>query len=91
MLYLKRKVTLPFEREKSISVIKVKGGINMAYTTNYIKPSMVGLPADLGKAIFEQILNTPKPDDEKLEEQANMLEEEMIRIRCLEDERNSTK
>lgn len=58
----------------------------MAFTTRYVKPSMAGLPAELGKAIFEQILNTPKPDDEKLEEQANMLEKEMIRIRCLEDE-----
>ena len=53
----------------------------MAYTTRYAKPNMANLPSELGKAIFRQILSTPKPDDEKLNEEATMLEKEMIKLR----------
>ena len=57
----------------------------MAYTTRYAKPNMSNLPPALGKAIFSQILSTPKPDDEKLNEEARMLEKEMIKGRDRED------
>lgn len=57
----------------------------MAYTTRFSKPNMANLPSGLGKAIFQQILNTPKPNDELLEEEARVLEREMIRVRNLED------
>lgn len=57
----------------------------MAYTTRYAKPDMTNLPAALGKAIFEQIRNTPKPDDELLNEEARKLEKEMVKVRDRED------
>lgn len=53
----------------------------MPYTTRYAKPNMVNLPKELGRAIFRQILSTPKPDDAKLEEEARMLEREMVKVR----------
>ena len=56
----------------------------MAFTTRYAKPNMANLPPALGKAIFSQILSTPKPDDEKLNEEARMLEKEMIKVRARE-------
>ena len=55
------------------------------YTTRYTKPNMTNLPYELGKAIFEQILNTPKPDDERIDEEARKLEKEMIKVRDRED------
>lgn len=62
-----------------------RGGVEMAYTTRFGKPNMTNLPSELGKAIFQQILNTPKPNDELLEEEARVLEREMIKVRNLED------
>ena len=52
---------------------------------HFVKPSMVGLPRDLGRAIFEQILSTPAPDRRKLAEEAKRLEAEMIKVRDRED------
>ena len=46
---------------------------------------MTGLPAQLGKAIFKQILNTPKPDDDRISAEARELEKEMIKVRDRED------
>lgn len=57
----------------------------MAYSARYAKPDMTGLPSKLGRAIFRQILSTPKPDDAKLREEARRLEAEMIKIRKYED------
>ena len=57
----------------------------MTVSTRYAKPSMVNLPSDLGKAIFTQILSTPKPDDTKLDAEAKKLEKEMVEIRDRED------
>lgn len=57
----------------------------MAFSTRYAKPSMTNLPPDLGKAIFQQILNTPKPDDEMLSAEARRLEKEMVKVRERED------
>ena len=57
----------------------------MAFSTRYAKPNMADLPSDLGRAIFNQILSTPKPDEDKLETEARMLEREMIKVRDQED------
>lgn len=47
------------------------------------KPSLTNLPYDLGKKIFEQIRNTPKPDfaraDAEIEALYRRLEEESQR------------
>ena len=64
----------------------------MAYTTRYAKPDMTSLPAELGRAIFQQILSTPKPDDERMAVEARALEKEMVKVRDEEDAQgNSTK
>ena len=58
----------------------------------FVKPSMVGLPRDLGRAIFQQILNAPAPDYAKMDAEAKRLEAEIIKVRDREDaERNTTK
>ena len=57
----------------------------MAFTTRYAKPNMADLPPELGKAIFKQIMSTPKPDDEKKSEEARILEKEMVKVRDRED------
>ena len=62
----------------------------MSYSTRYRKPNMASLPYDLGKAIFEQILSTPKLDEEKLEAEARKLEDEIVKIRKMEDEKRKT-
>ena len=49
-------------------------------TIRYGKPCMTNLPPELGRAIFNQILNTPKPDYDAMEKKARALEKEMIRI-----------
>lgn len=62
----------------------------MAYSTRYGKPNMANLPSELGKAIFEQILSTPRPDDEKLDAEARELEKQMIKVREREDAQGYT-
>ena len=57
----------------------------MAYTAKYGKPNMTNLPNELGIGIFEQILNTPKPDYMKMHEESMKLEREMVRVRKAED------
>ena len=59
----------------------------MTVSTRYAKPSMVNLPSYLGKAIFTQILSTPKPDDTKLDAETKKLEKEMVEIRDREDDK----
>ena len=49
----------------------------MAHSTRFAKPNMANLLAELGRAIIEQILNTPKPDDGALEKEANLFEKKM--------------
>jgi hypothetical protein len=63
---------------------------NMAYSTRYGKPNMTNLPSDLGIAIFKEILETPKPDYSKLQEDAARLEKEMIEIRKRENTKGTT-
>ena len=53
----------------------------MATVTRYAKPRMTNLPNDLGKAIFNQILKTPKPDDDALEKETKEVEKAMMRVR----------
>ena len=46
---------------------------------------MTNLSPELGKGIFEQLLGTPRPDDEKLEAEARKLEKQMVKTRERED------
>ena len=66
------------------------GGDNMTTTTRYAKPNMTNLPADLGKAIFSQILSTPKPDDDALEQETKKVERDMIKVRNRENAQGDT-
>jgi hypothetical protein len=50
-------------------------------TIRYGKPCMTNLPPELGRAIFNQILNTPKPDFYAMEKKARALEGEMLKVR----------
>lgn len=49
----------------------------MARAIRYGKPNMTNLPPELGRAIFEQMLNTPPSDLKKMKEEADMLEKKM--------------
>lgn len=53
----------------------------MATPTRYGKPCMTNLPKELGVAIFEQILNTPKPDYAKMDAKAKELEKKILEAR----------
>lgn len=58
----------------------------------YGKPNMTNLPSELGIAIFTQILNSPKPDREKMRAESKALEKKMLEARLKEDaQRNSSK
>ena len=64
----------------------------MAYSSKFGKPNMTNLPSELGVRIFKQIMNTPKPDYAKMQEEAVRLEREMVKVREKEDaKRNSSK
>ena len=54
------------------------------------KPNMTNLPPELGRAIFEQILHTPKPDFERMNAEARKLEKEMLRMLEEEDKNSKT-
>ena len=51
----------------------------------YLKPNMTNLPAKLGRAVFNEILNSPKPDMEELRKKADE-----IRNRIREAKENGT-
>ena len=58
----------------------------------YGKPRMTNLPPELGAAIFKQILNSPRPDVEKMEAECDRLIEKFLKIREREEtERNASK
>ena len=59
------------------------------YSTRYGQPCMTNLPTELGRAIFKQILNSPKPDDEAMRAEAIRLEKEMIKARGLSCAKNT--
>ncbi len=50
----------------------------MATTTEFGKPNMTNLPKDLGTRIFRTILSTPAPDWDKMEQEADELERQML-------------
>ena len=50
------------------------------YSTRYGEPCMTNIPGELGREIYRQIINSPKPDDEAMKAEAERLEKEMIRI-----------
>ena len=72
---------LKYANQKCIIISKKKRRYIMAEYMEYGKPCMTNLPYDLGVKIFEQILNTPRPDYDKMEEEANRLEQEIVKIR----------
>ena len=51
------------------------------YSTRYGQPCMTNIPGELGRAIFNQILNSPKPDYDAMEKKARALEKEMLKVR----------
>ena len=53
------------------------------YSTRYGQPCMTNIPGELGREIFRQILNSPKPDDEAMRAEAVRLEKEMLKTRGL--------
>ena len=53
------------------------------YSTRYGQPCMTNIPGELGREIFRQILNSPKPDDEAMRAEAVRLEKEMLNARGL--------
>ena len=64
----------------------------MATSTRYGKPCMTNLPSELGVAIFQRILSTPRPDREKRRIETMEIEKEMLEMRLKEDDpRNSAK
>lgn len=64
----------------------------MADMIRYGKPSLTNLPADLGKRIFKQIMNTPAPDRAKMKAESDQLLKQMIKDREREDaERTASK
>lgn len=57
----------------------------MASTRTYGKPNMTNLPADLGRSIFNTIMNTPRPDDRAIDKKAAEIED---RIRDARSKKN---
>ena len=44
------------------------------------RPNMANLPVELGRGIITHILKTPKPDFDKMQEDATRIEKEIIEI-----------
>ncbi len=61
----------------------------MADTIRYGKPCMTNLPPELGRAIFKQMLNTPKPDRDAIEKRIRQLEKENLDVRKRENAQRS--
>ncbi len=57
----------------------------MAESTRYGKPCMTNLPTELGRAIFKQILSTPRPDYDAMEAEVRQLEKEIVEARKREN------
>ncbi len=57
----------------------------MAESTRYGKPCMTNLPPELGRAIFNQMLNSPKADEDAIEAKVRKLEKKMIAARKREN------
>ena len=59
----------------------IKGVFSMSRIEGYGKPNMANLSGDLGRAIMKQIRNTPSPDWEKMEKEADAIEKRIIAAR----------
>ena len=58
----------------------------------YGKPCMTNLPPDLGMEIFTQIMNSPRPDLEKMNAECDRLLKKFTAIREREEaEKNASK
>lgn len=53
-------------------------GVDMASTVNYWKPNMAAMPADVGRRVIAEIMNS-KPADQKAIHEKNEKVREMIR------------
>ena len=53
----------------------------MASISRYTKPNMANLPSELGKKIFDQILNSSAPDRNKMKAESDRLVKDMIKER----------
>ncbi len=62
----------------------------MADTVRYGKPCMTNLPPELGRAIFKQILSTPRPDYDAMEAEVRQLEKEIMEARKHENSQRSS-
>ncbi len=61
----------------------------MADTVRYGKPCMTNLPPDLWESIINQMLNSPKPDEDALEARVRKLEKKMLEARKRKDAQRS--
>lgn len=52
----------------------------------YGKPCMTNLPTELGRAIFKQMLNSPKPDEDAIEAKVREFEKHNLEVRKREGE-----
>ena len=59
-----------------VSAVEMAG---MDYGQNAMRHLMANLPTDLGRKIIDQIMSTLRP--EKMREEAERLEHEMVRVR----------
>ena len=57
----------------------------MAYSNRYGKPNMTNLPPELGRGIFRQIMNTPRPDFDRIHQEAQKVERAIVNVRRNED------
>lgn len=57
----------------------------MAESIRYGKPCMTNLPPELGRAIFKQMLSTPKPDRNAIEKRVSELEKYNLEVRRREN------
>lgn len=62
----------------------------MAESTRYGKPCMTNLPTELGRAIFKQMLSTPKPDRDAIEKRVRELEKYNLEVRKRENAQRSS-
>ena len=58
-----------------------KGAAKMERQIRYGKPCMTNLPPDLGVEIFKQIMNSPRPDREKMRAESARLVKVMLEDR----------
>ena len=60
------------------------------YSSRYGRPNMANLTGEFGRAVFNHINNTPKPNDEAMAEEARKLEQKMVKARKLSDAKRNT-